>query len=195
MNDWLKDRPSCTTSYSRTHLGSLLSFKMAANMSAMERGDRISSETGERAASPRRVVGIQPAIAASRLDSKVSDDEAPLSDALSDDDEDTPRERESFIKRTAADASTGSSSAKMKSALHANATRLRWYQLAFLSTYWFGWSFLWLPLFVVIIPKQVRLSSVCTGRCYSITLPRIPVYGAHSVVESCPVLSGGRDRW
>ena len=31
---------------------------------------------------------------------------------------------------------------------------------AALATYWFGWSFLWLPLLVVVIPSQIiRLSS------------------------------------
>jgi hypothetical protein len=36
------------------------------------------------------------------------------------------------------------------------AVKVQQYHLAALATYWFGWSFLWLPLLIVIIPYQVR---------------------------------------
>jgi hypothetical protein len=46
--------------------------------------------------------------------------------------------------------------ARAKAALTSGPTqKLTTFQFVTLSMYWFGWSFLWLPLLIVIIPMQV----------------------------------------
>ena len=38
--------------------------------------------------------------------------------------------------------------------------KLTFKEMASLSCYWFGWATLWIPLMVVIIPKQVHFSTI-----------------------------------
>lgn len=67
--------------------------------------------------------------------------------------------------------------------------------------YWFGWSFLWLPLFVVVIPLQVHagmrrlhcrcLTMAMTFRCRCCTWSAMPakarVWALHCLWGPCPV--------
>jgi hypothetical protein len=73
--------------------------------------------------------------------------------------------------------------------------RVHHYKLAALAMYWFGWSFLWLPLLIVIIPFQVsNTPAAASGRT------RIPLIGVGadmrprllSCVRSSPSLRTSR---